>query len=180
MIEGVGIIDWGRGELRTTNLDTAQYTRGQKAMPWKWFSADQMDVIVVDPDFRLDLLELAREHAIWIVDSPQNEPRIDAAWKVGGEAGLYSISRNKSEIIEDRMCTLQAIAESVYDHRHHESKGVIVYGLEANDDVVRRMKEWGMQVTERRQNGFVALGKFNFMDWYGAEDPAGEHSHSDS
>jgi hypothetical protein len=144
-------------------------------MPWKTLGEDRKVAIVVDPDFCVDLVEMARHRPIWIVDSPKNRPRIDAAWRVGKEEPLYQVNRCPVDDPEDRFANLRPLLEVLADHYHQEYNGVVVYGLPPSDAVVQKMKDWGFNAVEPSEGGFLALGRYNDdLVWGIGDDYAGD------
>ena len=140
-------------------------------MPWKVLGEDRKVTLVVDPDFSVDLIEIARSRPIWIIDSCQNTPRIDAAWRVGKQETLYSISRSAVHDPENRLGSLGTLLAELPSHYYREYNGVIVYGLRLSDEVERQMKDWGFKAVELVADGFLAHGRYNREDLiWGIED----------
>jgi hypothetical protein len=124
-------------------------------MPWRYCSEDGWIHVVVDPDFRGDLVALARVHPVWIVDSEQNHPIIDAVWKVGANLGLFEVSRCGGAINPaNKVASLLEILGVLDDH--HASYSFIAHGLEPDESLVQLMAAEGFRIDEPTSDGFVA------------------------
>jgi hypothetical protein len=121
---------------------------------WKYQSEDSFVEVIVDPDFRGDIVSLALVRPIWIVDSPGNRPLIDAVWAQGLDRNLFEVSRCHYEDASRRVENLIDIVGCLDDH--HPRHNLIVHGLDATD-VRAQMEAEGFEISELRPDGFVAL-----------------------
>jgi len=62
-------------------------------MGWRYDSCDNKIEVIVEPDFHGDLIALAASRPVWIVDTQQNGPRIDAVWAIGADLNLCEVSK---------------------------------------------------------------------------------------
>ena len=58
-------------------------------MPWRYEGIDNFIEVVVDPDASCDLLSMAKDRPVWVVDTSGNKSRIDHIWSVGSERRLW-------------------------------------------------------------------------------------------
>jgi hypothetical protein len=130
-------------------------------MPWQNIGEDRKIELVVDPEFRGDLIQLSIRRPVWIIDSAQNKGKIDASWKVGKEMGLHYINREPDFYPDDRIENLRALLQELTDHYYHEYVGVVVHGIPLTEVVQRQLEEWGFTGFETTSDGFEALGRYN-------------------
>jgi hypothetical protein len=124
-------------------------------MPRKYRSPDGRIEAIVEPQFRGDLLELARSHPVWIADTPQNKDAIDEAWRTGKDMDLFEVSRCGVENPSDQMENLDMILGVLDDH--HSSYDIIVHGLQPDASVEQFISDAGFRIIERTSDGFVAV-----------------------
>lgn len=132
-------------------------------MGWRVLGDDRKVAIVVEPDFRDDLLAIAEKHPVWIVETDQNWPRIEAAWKVGAQMNLCYINKYPVDDASDREDSLTGILDSVDDHHGEYSKGggydgLIVHGLARTPLVREKLAKLGFEIGDVTEDGFIALG----------------------
>lgn len=133
-------------------------------MAWKQIGQDRKIEIVVDPDFRGDLLALARERPVWIVETVQNWGRISAVWQLGGDANLCEVSKFTAGDL-DRENSLISILDDVDLHhgytRDGSYDGLVIHGLLPSERMQRVLGRLGFQVGETTADGFIALGRLS-------------------
>jgi hypothetical protein len=126
-------------------------------MPWRYHSDDNKIEVIVEPNFRGDLVALASVRPVWIVDTPLNRPRIDAIWSVGANANLYEVNRYRYQCDElgsdDRAKNFGDILNCLDDHYHRYD--LVVHGIPALELGAALLEE-GFRMTETTEDGFVA------------------------
>ncbi len=141
-------------------------------MPWRAEGFDNKIEVIVDPDFGGDLLSLARDRVVWIIDSQQNRPRIDAAWSVGDRLDLCEVNRVPERPPLDRCELLLEIMGLLDDH--HWPYDMIIHGLNATPHVTDVLEREGFRISETTSDGFVALripGVRAALIWRSPEGP---------
>jgi hypothetical protein len=124
-------------------------------MSWKHEAVDGRVELIVEPTFHGDLVELAKLHDVWIVDTPGNKDAIDASWRVGRSLGLYEINRcavAHADAREDNLLLIMSVMDD-----HYSGYDLVVHGLESSESVGQAMREQGFQITELTSDGFVAI-----------------------
>jgi hypothetical protein len=128
--------------------------KGNTLMAWRYHSDDNRVEVIVESDFRGDLVALASSRPVWIVDTPLNRPRIDAVWAVGADMNLCEVSRYDGRGTENRTENLLEILGCLDDHHHHHD--IVVHGIEPTElDTV--LQDEGFRITEATLDGFVAV-----------------------
>ena len=132
--------------------------KGDKAdrMAWRYDSADHRIEVIVSPDFRGDLAALAVSRPVWIVDTPQNRPAIDAVWAIGADRNLCEVSRyrDSGQAGDNRLKDLLEIIGCLDDHYVHHD--IVVHGIEATE-LGTALEEEGYRVLETTPDGFAAV-----------------------
>jgi hypothetical protein len=124
-------------------------------MPWKYFTEDGFIEVVVDPNFSGDLTAMAIERPVWIVETEQTQPGIDASLAVGASRDLYSVNRCPFLYPSEREHNLFEILGELDEH-YGPYKGVIVHGLPADLMLRSKLEEGGFRVVRSSLNDFVA------------------------
>jgi hypothetical protein len=124
-------------------------------MPWRYDGADSQVEVIVEPEFKGDLLALATKRRVWIVETPQNRPQIDASWRVGEHLNLFEVSRCGVENPNDREGNLLTILGALDDHKG--AYDLIVHGLEPSDSLEQIMEAEGFRITSAIHGGFLAV-----------------------
>jgi hypothetical protein len=149
-----------------------QYTEDRLAddtlarMAWRVLGDDKKVAIVVEPDFRDDLLAMAEKHPVWIVETPENWPRIEAAWKLGEPMDLCYINKYLVDDPTDRKQNLTDILDLVDLHHGKYAQGggydgLIVCGLASSAALDENLAALGFRISEINEDSFVALGTLN-------------------
>jgi hypothetical protein len=138
-------------------------------MVWRVLGSDRKVEVIVDPNFQRDLLEMAKIRPIWIVETANNRPRIEEAWRKGETMDLYSINKYQPPSPDDREGSLLIVLDSIEDHHGKyaampPSDGIIVHGLTPSDSLRAKLSEMGFKIAEITQDGFMALGRYNRDD----------------
>ena|SRR5579883_2351236 len=123
-------------------------------MPWRYDGIDSKVEVIVDPSFRGDLIALATRRPVWIVDTPDNKPLIDATWSVGKDASLCEVSRYPVRDASDRKGNLLMMLGDLDDHQG--TYDLVVHGLQPNADLTRELQDEGFVVAETLSDGFEA------------------------
>jgi hypothetical protein len=123
-------------------------------VPWKYSSEDNFIEVIVDPDFAGDMVVLASARPIWIVDSPQNGPRIDVVWSLGSAGNLFEVSRCRYEDTSRRIENLIDILGCLDDHHPHHD--IVVHGI-GPSELGAVLQEEGFRLMETTPDGFVAV-----------------------
>jgi hypothetical protein len=87
----------------------------------------------VVPNFPADLVTLARVRPVWIVDTAENGPRVEAAWKIGRDLDIFEISRCKLANPADRVTNVFEILGVLDDPAG--SYDFFADGLEADESL---------------------------------------------
>ena len=85
-------------------------------MAWRYDAPDNTIEVIVDPDFGGDIIALASLRPVWIVDTAENRPRIDASWRAGQQTELFEVSRCRVEEPADREGSMLEILGALDDH----------------------------------------------------------------
>ena len=133
-------------------------SKNREMMGWRHDSRDNRVEVIVEPDFQGDLAVLAAERLVWIVDTPQNGPRIDAVWAIGAELNLCEVNRYRFvydyRAADDRVENLLDIIGCLDDHHPHHD--IVVHGI-GLAELGTVLEEEGFRVEERTADGFVAV-----------------------
>ena len=131
-------------------------------MPWKELGEDRKVEVIVDPDFRGDLIGIAAQHPIWIIETPGNAPKIEASWRVGDDMNLCYINKYQAPDPSDREESLVLVFDAVHLHHGYAAggsyDGLIVEGLRSTTQVEEKLAKLGFEITQTTADGFVALG----------------------
>lgn len=127
-------------------------------MAWKFFSADLTVEVIVTTTFDGDLLSLARQHPIWIVESDHNSPRIDAVWAAGREEDLFEVSRVPWGDKDSQQAFIDLLPTVFQHHNWSELryKWLIVRGAAATDEVRALLEISGFLKVQSTPDGFAA------------------------
>jgi hypothetical protein len=142
-------------------VELHQVAGKMELVTWKYRSEDTFIEVIVDPDFGGDIAALASVRPVWIVDSPRNRPRIDAAWGGAPQRVLFEVSRCHYEEADQRVGNLLDIVGCLDDHHPHHN--IVVHGLDAAD-VRAQMEAEGFQISEVTPDGFVAMQDASIRD----------------
>jgi hypothetical protein len=125
-------------------------------MGWRYDSCDNRIEVIVEPDFQGDLIALASSRPVWIVDTPQNGPRIAAVWASGADLNLCEVSKYgyKDRVAGNRVEDLLEIIGCLDDHHPHHD--IVVHGI-GPSDLIAVLLEEGYRVQETTLDGFVAV-----------------------
>jgi hypothetical protein len=129
-------------------------------MAWRYYSDNGVDKfveVVVEPDYRGNLQELAKTRVVWIVDTPQNRPAIDAIWEVGAHANLCEVNRYTVPDLDpnDRDGNLINIVISLDTH-YYPYPGFVVHGAVPSVALIRALAAWHFEIAETTEDGFIA------------------------
>lgn len=123
-------------------------------MPWRYRSEDNLVEVIVDPNFDGDLVALAAERPVWIVNSPQNARRIDGVRAMGPDQNLFEVTRCQYDDTSKRLENFLDILGCLDDHHPHHN--IVVHGLDARD-VRAEIEGEGFRVSKLITGGFVAV-----------------------
>ena len=124
-------------------------------MPWKYHTEDGKVEVIVEPEFKGDLIDRARVRPVWIVDTDGNRPIIDAAWLVGRDLDLFEVSRCKVDNPDDRVANLSMIMGSLDDH--YAGYDMVIQGLAPNRSTEMALEEEGFRIAESMPDAIVAV-----------------------
>jgi hypothetical protein len=131
-------------------------------MAWRELGEDRKVEVIVDPDFRGELITIAARHPIWIVETPANAPRIEASWLVGKDMDVCIINRYRTSDASDRKESLVAVLDNLDLHHGYTAggsyNGIVVNGLHPNAILKEKLETLGFEIVETTADGFVALG----------------------
>jgi hypothetical protein len=132
-------------------------------MAWKDLGDDRKVEIIVDPDYRGDLIAVASRHPVWIVASPENQPRILAAWETEDHGHLHEINQYETPDPNDRLQSLVGTLDEI-DNEHGYTAlgsydGLVVNGLEATNVLKEKLARLGFNITRATPGGFLAEGR---------------------
>ena len=125
-------------------------------MAWRYNSIDNRVEVIVAPDFAGDLIALASSRPVWIVDTPQNRPCVDAVWAIGADLNLCEVTRHRhgERAADNRIEDLLEIIGCLDDHHPHHD--IVVHGI-APTELGTVLNEEGFRVTETTLDGFIAV-----------------------
>jgi hypothetical protein len=124
-------------------------------MPWRYDGRDNKVEVVVDPQFRGNVITLAKARPVWIIDTPGNKAQIDDSWLLGKDLNLYEVSRYKVSEGSDREGNLLQIMGDLDDHRPEYE--LIVHGLFPSPSLKETLATEGFNVAELTEDGFFAV-----------------------
>ena len=133
-------------------------------MPWRPVGDDRKIEVIVDPDFRGDLLAIAAKHPVWIVKTPENALRIEAAWRAMDCISLYDVNHYEPPNPNDREDSLVCTLDNLDTHHANPADpangydGIIVTGLRPNALLREKLAALGFEITGQTPDGFVAMG----------------------
>lgn len=120
---------------------------------WKQIGEDDRAVeVILDPDFRGNLIEIARSHTVWIIESEVKTPLIDAAWATDGELGFCEINRAGDS--RDLISLLPTL-HSHYNWSSPRWESLIVRGLEPSPALIASLDGYGFRLREVLADRFV-------------------------
>lgn len=123
-------------------------------MTWKHTPTDSVIEIVVDPDYRGDLVALTNVRPVWIVDSPGNKERIDFVWAIGDKRNLFELRRLKFANPEDRVTNLLEVLGLLDDH--YAKYDFVVHGLQRDPQTTELLESEGFRIVKDEPDGFEA------------------------
>jgi hypothetical protein len=99
---------------------------------------------------------LASSRPVWIIDTPQNGPRIDAVWAIGVDLDLCEVSKygHNDRVADNRVEDLLEIIGCLDDHHPHHN--IVVHGI-GPAELITVLLEEGYRVQETTLDGFVAV-----------------------
>ena len=124
-------------------------------MGWKYSGIDSKIEVIVDPTFLGELEAMAALRPVWIVDTCENHPQIEAIWQAGIHETLCEVNRVPVKTPDDRWSNLSMILEVLDDH--YTSYDLIVHGLEATPTTREQLAEQGFDIVQATPDGFIAV-----------------------
>lgn len=129
-------------------------------MPWTRTPGDDRILeIIVDPHFQGDLLSIAQEHPVWIIDSDDNGPTVETAGDAARSRDLYEIcrlgpsSQDPGRDLIDHMPTVH----SHFNWSNPRYELVVVKGTPLTDAIKTELEEmYGFTIVQSRSDGFTA------------------------
>ncbi len=110
--------------------------------------------VIVEPDFRGDLRELASRRPVWIVDTSANSATIDAVWEGCEDKDLFEVSRCRYDERLSRTDRLRDIPGCLDDHCPHCN--IVVHGISPRELDANWSEEEGFRIAHVTADGFAA------------------------
>lgn len=115
---------------------------------------DPKVAVVLDPHFGNRLIELAQRIHVWICESPDNQPAMQAVWAI---PGLYETDRGTTSFsrCEDPETVFLSNLDTI-DLHHSCWRIMEVYGLTATPQVQEALRAYGVTDFDNLTDGFIA------------------------
>jgi len=115
---------------------------------------DPKIAVVLDPHFGNRLIELAQRLHVWVCDSLDNQPAVQAVWAI---PGLYETDRGATTFsrCEDPETVFLSNLDTIDEH-HPCWRVIEVYGLAVTLQVQEALRAYGVTDFNDFTDGFIA------------------------
>lgn len=118
--------------------------------------------LVLDDQLGSRILELSREHYVWVVESATNKPWIDRAWvsqNTGTDAscvGLSSFARYAGETDDEVVIRLMEMIDEHHGEYEQDPpwSEIQVIGARSSQPILDSARNYGVEALEETSEGF--------------------------